>query len=126
VKRIAGHAGLVFDDTEGNERGGIGVADNGRGVVCLDYPDPITREAVCMGVIPDAGFTGLLINAPGGSDEERAMMAVLKDGTSFLKLADINGNERAKLVVEGESPAQLLVLDPKTKSKLDVLSKAKP
>jgi len=79
-----------------------------------------------MGVIPDAGFTGLLINAPGGSDEERAMMAVLKDGTSFLKLADTNGNERAKLVVEGESPAQLLVLDPKTKSKLDVLSKAKP
>jgi hypothetical protein len=54
------------------------------------------------------------------------MMAVLKDGTSLIKLADTSGNERTMLVVQGESPAQFLVLGPKTKTKLDVLSKTKP
>jgi hypothetical protein len=118
-------AGLVVDDLDGNERGGIGVLDNGRGVVCLDYPDPIHREAICLGVLPE-GLAGLVINAPTGDNGERAMMAVLKDGTSLMKLADTSGNERSILVVQGESPAQFLVLDPKTKSKLDVLSKIKP
>jgi hypothetical protein len=75
--------------------------------------------------LPD-GLAGLIINAPTGDNGERAMMAVLKDGTSLMKLADTSGNERTMLVVQGESPAQFLVLDPKTKTKLDVLSKTKP
>jgi hypothetical protein len=124
-QRIAPSAGLVVDDPDGNERGGIGVLDNGRGAVCLDYPEPIGRDAICLGVLPDA-LAGLIINAPTGDNGERAMMAVLKDGTSLMKLADTSGNERTMLTVQGESPAQFLVLDPKTKSKLDVLSKLKP
>jgi hypothetical protein len=124
-QRISPGAGLVVNDPDGNERGGIGVLDNGRGAVCLDYPEPISRDAICLGVLPE-GLAGLLINAPTGDNGERAMMAVLKDGTSFLKLADTGGNERTMLVVKGESPAQFLVLDPNTKSQLDVLSKIKP
>jgi hypothetical protein len=115
----------VVDDPDGNERGGIGVLDNGRAAICLDYPSPIGREAVCLGVLPEA-LAGLVINAPTGDNGERAMMAVLKDGTSLVKLADTGGNERTMLVVQGESPAQFLVLDPKTSSKSDVLSKMKP
>jgi hypothetical protein len=72
------------------------------------------------------GLAGLIINAPSGDNGERAMMAVLKDGTSLMKLADANANERTMLIVQGESPAQFLILDPKTKSKIDVLSKIKP
>ena len=53
-------------------------------------------------------------------------MAVLKNGTSLIKLADPNGDERTMLLVPGDSPAQFLVLDPKTKSKVDVLEKFKP
>jgi len=124
-QRISPGAGLVVDDPDGNERGGIGVLDNGRGGVCLDYPEPSSRDAICLGVLPD-GLAGLIINAPTGDNGERAMMAVLKDGTSLMKLADTSGNERTMLVVQGESPAQFLVLDPKTKTKLDVLSKTKP
>jgi len=126
AQRIAPGAGLVVDDTEGNERGGMAVLDNGRGVLCLDYPSSVSREAICMAVLPEQGFAGLAINAESGSESERAEMAVLKNGTSLVKLADTSGNERTMLVVEGESPAQFLVLDPKTKSKLDMLSKAKP
>jgi hypothetical protein len=123
--RISPGAGLVVDDPDGNERGGIGVLDNGRAAICLDYPNPIGREAVCLGVLPEV-LAGLVINAPTGDNGERAMMGVLKDGTSLMKLADTSGNERTMLVVQGESPAQFLVLDPKTKSKVDILSKAKP
>jgi hypothetical protein len=50
---------------------------------------------------------------------------VMKDGTSVMKLADTNANERAMLLVQGESPAQFLVLDPKTKSKIDMLADTK-
>jgi hypothetical protein len=100
--------------------------DNGHGVVCLDYPDPIARDAVCLAVLPEAGFAGVLVNAPTGVKTDRVGMGVLQDGTSALKLADINGEERTMLVVHDESPAQFLVLDPKAKTKLDVLSKIKP
>jgi|SRR5271157_197970 len=125
AQRMSPGAGLVIDDMNGNERGGIAVLDNGRGAVCLDYPEPIEREAVCLGVVPEM-LAGLLINAPGGDANERAMVGVLNDGTSLLKLADAHGNERTILQVQGESPAQLLVLDPKLKTKVDVFEKIKP
>ena len=116
----------MVSDLDGNERGGIGVLDNGRGVICLDYPDPIGREAICLGVIPEIGLAGLTINAPTGANGERAEMAVLKNGTSLMKLADPNGDERTMLLVPGDAPAQFLVLDPKTRSKVDVLKKFNP
>jgi hypothetical protein len=126
AQRLSSEAGLVFDDTEGNERGGFGVSDSGRGVLCLDYPASVSREAICMAVLPDQGFAGLVVNAGNGSESERAEMAVLKDGTSLLKLADTEGNERTMFLVQGVSPAHFLVIDPKTKSKTDVLAKWKP
>lgn len=95
-------------------------------MACLDYSAPLIREGVCLGVIPDQGITGLIIDAESGSASERAAMAVLRDGTSLMKLADTNGDERTMLLVHGDSPAQFLVLDPKTKSKVDILSKTKP
>jgi hypothetical protein len=52
-------------------------------------------------------------------------MAVLKNGMSLIKLADPNGEERTMLLVPADSLAQFLVLDPKTKSKFDVLEKLK-
>jgi hypothetical protein len=125
LKRISPGSGLIVDDTGGNERAGIGVSGNGRSAVCLDYPAPSAREAVCLGVVPES-LAGILINAPTGDNGERAMMAVLKDGTSLLKLADTNGNERTMLLIQGDSPAQFLVLDPRTKTKVDVLTKIRP
>jgi hypothetical protein len=83
----------------------------------------VSREAICMAVLPDQGLAGLAVNAQSGSESERAEIAVLKDGTSRLRLADTDGSERAMLLVQGASPAQLLVLDHKVKTKLDVLLK---
>lgn len=77
-------------------------------------------------IVPEAGLSGILINAPDGDSAERAEIAVLKDGTSLLKLADINGEERAIMVVQGEKPAKFLVIDPKAKTQTDVFEKPKP
>lgn len=125
AKRISPSAGLVFDDTEGNERGGMGALDNDRGVACLDYA-MVPREAICMGVLPDQGFTGLSINGEGSSENERAEIAVTREGLSVLKVADPDGNERAMLLVRDKSQAQLRVLDPSAQTTVDVLAKIKP
>jgi hypothetical protein len=50
--RIGRGAGLVFDDANGDERGGFGVMDNdGRATFGLDYPHG-TGEAITLGVLP--------------------------------------------------------------------------
>jgi len=126
IKRIVGASGLVVNDGDGNERGGLAVLDNGRGVACLDYPAPAVAEAICMGVVPDQGFAGLLISAATANNEDRAQIGVLKDGTSLLRLADTNGKDRVMVLVQGDKPARFLVIDPKTKSERDVLSETKP
>ncbi len=116
-KRIGPDAGIVFDDPEGNERGGFGAFDDGSVVLGLDYPD---REGVSLVVAPRLGFSGIIINAEHGSPSERAELGVLQDGTSLLKLADTNGTERVMLIVQDESPAKLLGLTPKDETEADV------
>jgi hypothetical protein len=109
VARVSPEAGITFDDPEGNERGGFGYLDNGTVSLGLDYPN---REAVMLSVPPQAGFAGLTINAPEGSESERAEIGVLKDGTSLLKLADTSGVERLMMFAQGELPAKLLGITP--------------
>ena len=109
VARVSPEAGITFDDPEGNERGGFGYLDNGTVSLGLDYPD---REAVTLSVSSQAGFAGLTINAPEGSQSERAEIGVLKDGTSLLKLADTSGAERLMMFAQGEFPAKLLGITP--------------
>jgi hypothetical protein len=117
AQRTAPASGIVIDDLDGNERGGLGFLDNSRVVLGLDYPG---REAMTLAVVPDYGFAGLTINAPEGSESERAEIAVLKDGTSLLKLADAAGTERAMLIEQDESPAKLFGISPKDNSTVDV------
>ena len=116
-RRILPSAGIVASDADGNERGGFGVLDNGRANVCLDYP---TREAICLTVMPQEGFAGLIVNSEQGSRAERAELAVLKDGTSLMKLADTSGMERAMLVVRPHAAAKFLGINPKDESTVDV------
>lgn len=60
VDRVGRGAGLVFDDANGDERGGFGVMDNdGRATFGLDYPHG-TGEAITLSVLP--GETALSIH----------------------------------------------------------------
>jgi hypothetical protein len=115
--RIASLSGIQINDLKGDERSGYGILDSGTVMLGLDYPG---REAVALAVTPQSGFAGLIINAPQGSESERAEIAVLKDGTSLIKFADTTGTERAMLLVQDESPAKLLGISPKDKSTVDV------
>jgi hypothetical protein len=116
-QRVASQTGLVFNDADGNERGGLGYLDNGTVALGLDYPG---REGVSLAIVPRTGFAGLTVNAPQGSKSERAELGVLTDGTSLFKLADTSGTERAMLLVQGTNPAKLLGIAPRQQSGFDV------
>jgi hypothetical protein len=91
-ERISPTTGLVFNGTDGNERGGLGVQDEGTAAFGLDFPNG--REGVHLAVSPRLGFAGLLIHAEDGSREERATLGVTKDGKTSLKLSDPSGQDR--------------------------------
>jgi len=94
ARRISPSAGLVIDDSEGNERGGFGVLDgDGRVVLGLDYPMG-TGEAIGLAVIPGEAV-GLHIN-------------------------DQKSYRRASFFVSGDSAAKLLGMNPHGMGKVEV------
>jgi hypothetical protein len=93
-KRIGTDAGLLVNDSEGNERGGFGVLDNdSRVVLGLDYPRGM-GEAITLSVIP-------------------------QDGAS-LQLHDTHSFVRAALIEHKDSAAKLYGLEFRNKSTLDL------
>jgi len=121
--RISPSAGIMVNDPTGNERGGFGAFDDGRVVLGLDYPD---REAISLGVLPQEGITGIWLNGPAPQGWERVGVAVTKEGQALLKLADLTGTERVILMVDGNTAAKLLLVDPKDKSMRDAMEKIAP
>ena len=71
------------------------------------------------------GYAAMMINGEKENTAERAGFYVGRDGTALMKLADVTGLERAVLKVSGEADAQLLLVNPKDKSMVDVLEKMK-
>jgi hypothetical protein len=49
-----------------------------------------------------------------------------KTGTALMKVTDANDSERMMVELEGQAPARLLVIDPTTGRRLDVLEKLRP
>jgi hypothetical protein len=63
-KRRSAFNGLILNDAAGDERGGIGLLDDGTMTMCFDQNG---RERVCSYVLP-TGKAGVLINEPNGHD----------------------------------------------------------
>jgi hypothetical protein len=63
-KRRSAFNGLILNDATGDERGGIGLMDDGTMTMCFDQNG---RERVCSYVLP-TGKAGVLINEPNGHD----------------------------------------------------------
>jgi hypothetical protein len=57
-KRINTQTGMVINDTDGNERTGYGVTEEGHVILGMDYE---SREALVLVVNPE-GYTGMIIN----------------------------------------------------------------
>ncbi len=91
----------VINDSDGNERAGFGVSDDGNRVsLGLDYSD---RDA--MGLLVSPNFTGLAAFARNGERNDQITLGVMKSGTAQLKLADVNGDEHFMMEAQkGRTP----------------------
>ena len=115
-------AGLVINDSAGNERAGFGVSDDGSRVsLGLDYSD---RDA--MGLLVSPNFSGLAAFARNGDRNDQVTMGVSKDGTSIFKLADSNGDENVMFEVHKGAPPRFQLLNPTTNKLQDVTGKLVP
>jgi hypothetical protein len=81
-KRRSPFSGLVLNDASGDERGGIGMMDDGTMSMCFDQNG---RERVCSYVLPN-GKAGVLVSDAQGRD--RVSMASEPDGAAALRLFD--------------------------------------
>lgn len=119
VPRIARGWGIVVNDDQGNERGGFGYIDNGRVVLGLDFAEK--GEAITLAVL-DGQYAAIMLNDENGH-RERAGIYVGRDGPSVMKLGGPSGT-RVVLKVEGDNPAELLLVDPSDWSTVDVMPDA--
>jgi len=111
-------AGFIINDAEGNERVGLGASDDGMRVALgMDYSD---RDAVGLLVSPN--FSGFIAFARNGERNDQAALAVLKDGTSTLKLADVNGDEGVIVEDRTGAPLKVQLQNPATHKLQDVAS----
>lgn len=115
-------AGLIINDSNGNERAGFGVSDDGTRVsLGLDYAD---RDA--MGLVVSPNFSGFAAFARNGERTDQITLAVLKDGTSMFKLADSNGDEQIMMEARKGLPPKFEVQNPATHMLQDVTAKLVP
>lgn len=122
-QRISPTTGLVFNGTDGNERGGLGVQDEGTAAFGLDFPNG--REGVHLAVSPRLGFAGVLIHAQDGSREERSTLGVTKDGRTLLKLSDASGRDRVTVAVTADAN-EFQVAEPGNQQARDILKAIPP
>ena len=117
-------AGLVFYDAKGDELGGVAITDAEMGRVAalaFDYPN---YDAIGLSTRSDAGgggsVTGLHINSrpPAGLDVIEASRVVERrigihnrEENAEIILADTQGRDRIRLVVDDQDRARIEVLD---------------
>ncbi len=100
VPRTSPASGLVFNDATGQERGGLGVLDNGAAVLGLDR---LTGEGVMLVVKGDGSLAGMIIN----EENNRNRVFLGSDHTTSetgLVLKDDSGQPRVGLQIDKNAP----------------------
>jgi hypothetical protein len=90
-KRRSPATGLLLDDADGNERGGLGTLDDGTMMLCFDSNG---RERVCVFTLPK-GMTGLMVNDDQG--KTRSQVVVGPEGRPALEMYDERGQLALRL-----------------------------
>lgn len=124
-KRVFNVSGLVLFDANGNERGGLGIADRPTGatpVLAMDHP---AMDAIGWRVDPD-GSVSFVINqapplvrdaeydnrlVPGIPAPTRVKLSVSSDGTPAVALADAKDQTRVRMTVTPEGYGAIEFLD---------------
>jgi hypothetical protein len=118
--RVAPGVGLLVNDPQGSERGGLGFLDSGRVVVGLDRPDG--GEGAALIVNDDDRWSGLVVKDKG----ERIVISLgngEKDGSRLL-LRDSAGKDRVVLGLKETGQPKLEVRNPEEKLLFDALANA--
>ena len=108
-RRLGPSTGMVFNDGQGDERGGLGVLDHdGRAVLGLDRA---SGEGLALFVTPQ--HSGLMISAgTGGARNQRVFLGTnIESDTTVLSLDDGQRQRRFRLVLEPEQQARMEFLD---------------
>ncbi len=110
--RVGVDAGLtIYDPRDGRERGGMGVFDDGRANVCLDY-GTAPKEAACMAVAAGDQYAAVILNGTPGEDVfDRVVMYAGADGTGSIKAFGGKANQGGLLVRAGSGPTSVAVYD---------------
>jgi hypothetical protein len=83
--------GIIFKDSGGNERGGVGMLDDGSMNLCFD---DAKSERDCMFFVPKMG-NGVALNDASGNT--RAVLYVDPSGAPHLLLNDAEGHSLVSL-----------------------------
>lgn len=83
--------GIIFNDAAGNERGGVGMLDDGSMNLCFD---DAKTERNCLFLMPKFG-NGIAFNDTSG--ESRAILYLDTNGAPHLLLRDDKGNPLVSL-----------------------------
>lgn len=90
-KRRSTATGIIFNDAAGNERGGVGMLDDGSMNLCFD---DAKTERNCLFLMPKFG-NGIAFNDTSG--ESRAILYLDTNGAPHLLLRDDKGNPLVSL-----------------------------
>jgi hypothetical protein len=101
LARISPETGVTVSDGEGTERVGLGVLENGRVVLGMDYPDG--NEAVSLFILPDSGYSGLTVDARSGKNRQRIFLGASQEAgdPGALLIDDEAGGRLGLQVVKG-------------------------
>lgn len=109
---------LIFNDSEGNERGGI-VADTSGGQVSLDYPNQQAITLFAGAVGQEGAATLTMVEAPDPtlpieqvtSSIHRVQLGWTTPSGAILELSDSQGRARILLQVDADDVARIQILD---------------
>jgi len=116
VQRISPSVGLQINDPEGDERTGYGYLEMGRVVLGIDWKN---REALTLSVDDREGYTALMMQGSEGGHERCGLY--VDNQTSVVKIAGADGLERWIMKTSANQPAEMLVVDPATRTFEDVM-----
>lgn len=124
IERINTHAGMIINDTSGNERTGYGVTEEGYVILGMDYE---SGEALVLIVNPE-GYTGMIINGEKKPPEGQRVFIGTNNqpgkdhGT--LVLNDSSGTMRTYLSLK-DGKTSWRAMDDKGKVITDTVEKSK-
>lgn len=123
-KRVFDVSGLTYYDAQGNERGGLGVADIPGGAV-VAASDHENIDAIGWRVMPDGSIVFAMNQKPpvvrdpsignhvaaGGDAPTRIRLEVAADGTPAIALADKDDHARLRLTLTPEGYGAIEFVD---------------